>query len=123
VLQITPSPINFGMIEQGRTNPGAIPITITNNNVSVPSSQRFSDILPTDWFYNYVQSAVASNLLNGVGNGELAPNLDITREQMGLISYRYIDDTVDEVMDRNYVPQNTANRAEMTAVMLRLLEI
>jgi len=154
-----------------------------NNNVQTSVPQQFTDVSSADWFYAYVQSAVASGLLNGVGNGEFAPNaattramfvtvlwrlagnpngyndgdfsdvandswysqaiawaaangivngvgnsyfapnLNITREQMGLILYRYIGDAVDMVMDRNYVPQNTATRAEMAAVMLRLAEM
>jgi len=154
----------------------------TNNNAQPPAVQQFTDVSPNDWFYAYVQSAVASGLLNGVGNGEFAPhaattramfvtvlwrlagspngynggdfsdvvndswysdaiawaavneivsgvgngefapNLNITREQMGLILYRYVGELVDEIMDRNYAPQNTATRAEMAAVMLRLSE-
>ncbi|MCL2838140.1 MAG: BspA family leucine-rich repeat surface protein [Oscillospiraceae bacterium] len=153
-----------------------------NNNVAAPQTQQFTDVSPNDWFFDYVESAVASGLLNGVGNGEFAPNvsttramfvtvlwrlagspngynggnfsdvadgnwyseaiawaaangivtgvgngyfapnLNITREQMGLILYRYVGDLADEIMDRNYVPQNTATRAEMAAVMLRLSE-
>jgi len=154
-----------------------------NNNAPTPMPQQFTDVSPSDWFAPYVLQAVSSGLLNGVGNGEFAPNAattramfvtvlwrlagspngynggdfsdvandswysqaiawaaangivsgvgngyfapntNITREQMGIILYRYIGDAVDAVMDRNYVPQNTATRAEMAAVMLRLLEI
>ena len=291
-LQITPSPINFGTIQQGQSNPGAIPITITNvgeteltlnplpnvvgftfgnlpnpvlepgqsrtisvnvnanlpvgthnttatittvegasatvelrfvvtapqnnnnnnlsnnnpnwnnnrpsgnvftrppvtnsnnntanNNSQMPVERTFTDVSPSDWFAPYVLQAVSSGLLNGVGNGEFAPNaappramfvtvlwrlagspngynggnfsdvvndnwysqaiawavangivtgvgngyfapdLNITREQMGIILYRYVGDAVDAVMDRNYVPQNTATRAEMAAIVLRL---
>jgi len=288
-LQITPSPVNFGTIEHGRPNPGAIPITITNtgdtelkllplpqvpgftfgnlpnpvlqpeqsrtvsvnvnanlpvgthnttatittiegasatvelrftvtapqnnnnnnnnqgswnnnrpsgnvftrssmssnnntanNNSQMPVERTFTDVSPNDWFAPYVSQAVSSGLLNGVGNGEFAPNVattramfvtvlwrlagspngynggdfsdvandswysqaiawaeangivsgvgngyfapnvEITREQMGLILYRYVGDAVDAVMDRSYVPQNTATRAEMAAVILRL---
>jgi len=153
--------------------------TPSSNNVTTPAAQSFIDVSSSDWFYNYVRVAVASGLLNAVGNGEFAPNMpttramfvtvlwrlagepngysnnsfsdvngdwysqavawasanglvngigngyfapnvNITREQMGLILERFVGDLVDMVMDREYVPQNTVTRAEMAAVMLRL---
>jgi len=83
----------------------------------------FDDVSRYTWYSQAVSWANSYGIVSGVGNGEFVPNANITREQMGLILERYVGELVDEIMDRNYAPQNTATRAEMAAVMLRLADI
>ena len=79
-----------------------------------------SDVSCDNWYSDAIDWAANRGLVAGIGNGYFAPSAEITREQMAIILYRFVGDLVDEIMDRNYVPLNTATRAEMAAVMLRL---
>jgi len=72
------------------------------------------------WARGYVAAMADRGIVNGVGDNMFAPNSPITREQIGLILYRSLGDLVDTVMDRDYVPQNTATRAEVAAILTRL---
>lgn len=42
---------------------------------------KFTDVRPTDWFYEAMSQAVAAGLFNGMDNNTLMPNSPITREQ------------------------------------------
>jgi hypothetical protein len=46
------------------------------------TSTSFTDITPSDWCYNSVNTAVYAGMVSGMGNGLFAPNAPITREQM-----------------------------------------
>jgi len=99
-------------------------ITVLWRLAGVPngySENSFTDV-NGGWYSDAVDWAVENGVVNGVGNGYFAPNSEITREQMGIILYRYVGGLVDVVMDRNYAPLNTVTRAEIAAVMKRLFE-
>lgn len=49
------------------------------------SSIMFNDVKESDWFYNYVNIAVNSNLIAGRSDGTFAPNSPITRQDMAVI--------------------------------------
>ncbi len=45
------------------------------------TASEFSDVKTTDWYAGVIAAAVKANLVNGVGEGEFAPNKTITREE------------------------------------------
>jgi hypothetical protein len=55
-----------------------------------PAVPTFSDVLPSDPYYAYVEGAVAAELTGGVGGGKFAPNAQITREQAVAIIARWL---------------------------------
>lgn len=72
------------------------------------------------WAFGYIASLGHAGIVGGVGDNMFAPDILITREQIGLILYRTFGDLVDAIMDREYVPQNTATRGEIAAILTRL---
>ena len=48
----------------------------------------FSDVKKENWFYEYVNSAFSSGIVNGKGNGRFAPNDGITREEAAVMLER-----------------------------------
>jgi uncharacterized protein with FMN-binding domain len=61
----------------------------TDSNQSL--SLHYSDLEQHNWFYNALSTAVAYDLLTGYGNGLLAPNATITREEMAAMTLRAYD--------------------------------
>ena len=57
--------------------------TIIVNGLCLPmkNGKEFKDVLSTDWFYNYISTAYAYGIINGVSDAEFNPNGTITREQ------------------------------------------
>lgn len=53
----------------------------------VPS---FTDITPSDWYYNYVGSSEAHEIVEGYPDGSFKPNDVITKEQMIAIAGRWL---------------------------------
>lgn len=51
------------------------------------SLSDFSDVNPSDWYYDALQKAVAMGILSG-NNGKLNPNAPITREEVCAVLYR-----------------------------------
>lgn len=50
----------------------------------------YSDVASDAWYYNAVQWATAEDIAGGYGDGIYGPEDDITREQMALMLYRYV---------------------------------
>lgn len=54
-----------------------------------PDPVRFNDVKQRDWFCDAVNYAVANGLMNGVGNGNFAPNDPMTRAMLVTVLWRY----------------------------------
>lgn len=52
-------------------------------------TNNFSDVLFGEWYENAAAWASANGISNGVGNGKFAPDLNVTREQLVVMLYRY----------------------------------
>lgn len=44
------------------------------------ASTTFSDVKPSDWYYEAINKCVNAGIMNGVGDGLMAPNAPLTRE-------------------------------------------
>ncbi len=51
-------------------------------------TETFSDVSFEDWFYYYIDGAVAAGYMSGCGDGTMRPNDYITREEASSIVYR-----------------------------------
>lgn len=49
---------------------------------------KFWDVSPTDWYYEYVAIAEARGIVNGLGNGSFGVGSTITRQDMAAMTYR-----------------------------------
>lgn len=50
----------------------------------------FKDVQTEDWYADYVNWAVAKGIISGCGNGTFAPNDVVTREQMAVMTDKFI---------------------------------
>jgi len=50
--------------------------------VSPPSGQTFTDVPPSNPFYQYIEALAASGITGGCGGGNFCPNNPVTRAQM-----------------------------------------
>ena len=53
--------------------------------------EQFTDVSESDWFHDPVVFAIENGLMNGVGNGQFAPNGSVTRGMLVTILYRAVD--------------------------------
>ncbi len=60
---------------------------------STKTTQTFTDVLTSDWYFGYVEAAAEKGIVLGISDTEFAPNAPITREQMAAMMYRAINAT------------------------------
>ena len=59
----------------------------------------FKDVKPGSWYAGFVAWAKGNGIVNGIGDGFFAPEMNITREQIVVILYRYAKFTGMDVSD------------------------
>jgi len=59
-----------------------------SSSANAISIDEITDVSKNDWYYDGVKYALDNKLMNGVGGGEFAPNLDLSREMLITILYR-----------------------------------
>ncbi len=52
---------------------------------------RFSDVLPYEWYASYVAWGVSHGIVNGISESEFAPAANITRQDMSVMLSRYLE--------------------------------
>lgn len=70
----------------------AMLVTVLWRMAGAPDSDGetdFSDVSAADWYAPAVRWAADSGVVSGVGDGQFAPNLTVTREQIAVILHRY----------------------------------
>ena len=75
---------------------GTYTFTMPNGQVKVevtfveatPEPLPFTDVAETDWFHDAVRYVYDNGLMDGVGDGQFAPNATTTRAQLVTILYR-----------------------------------
>ena len=60
-----------------------------DGNPAVSGSERFSDVVASEWYYNAVQWASSIGITSGVGDGRFVPTRPITRQEMAVALYNY----------------------------------
>ena len=69
-------------------------VTVLGNQAKVEGTaygSRFSDVKPSDYYTPFVEWAAGNGIVSGTGNGKFSPNESVTREQMAVILYRYVE--------------------------------
>ncbi|GAX90279.1 S-layer homology domain-containing protein [Effusibacillus lacus] len=56
--------------------------------------QEFSDVKPEHWHYDFIRTASSHGLINGIGEGQFAPDRNITRAEIAKIVVRAFEQTV-----------------------------
>jgi uncharacterized repeat protein (TIGR02543 family) len=56
---------------------------------AIAYNNPFTDVPDSEWYADAVKWAAGNGIVNGIGNGLFAPGVEITREQMATILYRY----------------------------------
>lgn len=57
----------------------------------------FSDVNSDDWFYPYVSSAVAENIVQGMGDGRFGSGTEVSRQDAAVMVYRCAKEFLSEV--------------------------
>ena len=63
-------------------------VVVTFKEVSAVTVEQFSDVKPTDWFYDSVKDIVEQGLMNGTGETTFAPSLTTSRAMIATILWR-----------------------------------
>lgn len=72
-----------------------------------PSQPSFTDVPSDLWAYRYVETAVAAGIVNGVGEGQFAPNREINRSEIAVMIGRAMNlppGTVNQFSDASEIP-------------------
>ena len=56
---------------------------------TVTGGSEFTDVAEGQWYADAVTWAAANGIVNGIGETEFAPSMEITREQLATMIYRY----------------------------------
>lgn len=84
------------------------------------SISPFADVPSGEWYSTAVAWAAGNGIVNGVGGDLFAPNVEITREQMAAILYRYEQCSgkrpPSSMTDRKFADWNSTNEYAKTAV-------
>ena len=68
-------------------------VTVLGNQAKVDGTayhSSFSDVKPSDYYAPFVEWAAGNGIVSGTGGRRFSPNESITREQMAVILYRYV---------------------------------
>jgi hypothetical protein len=60
-------------------------------DLSQYTTSRFSDVPVAQWYTSAVEWAADMGIVTGIGNNMFAPNANVTREQMAVMLYNYIN--------------------------------
>lgn len=56
---------------------------------STGAGSTFADVAPGMWYEAGIKWGSATGIVNGMGNGTFAPNVNVSREQLAVMLYRY----------------------------------
>ena len=60
-------------------------------DISKYTTCEFGDVPDGEWYTVYTQWAFETGLVAGTGNGNFSPNVPITRQEMAVIFYKYVE--------------------------------
>lgn len=63
-------------------------VVVTFKEVPTVTVEQFTDVKPTDWFYDSVKTIVEQGLMNGTGETTFAPTTDTSRAMIATILWR-----------------------------------
>ena len=66
---------------------GKVKIEVTYKRIETPWNNPFSDVSEGDWYYEAVRFVQEQGLMNGIGNGNFAPNAQLSRAQLAQILF------------------------------------
>ena len=66
---------------------GKVTIEVTYKPVETPWNNPFADVSEGDWYYEAVRFVQERGLMNGIGNGNFAPNAQLSRAQLAQILF------------------------------------
>ena len=64
-------------------------------NASDSQTNPFTDVAPGAWYAPYITWAYNNNVVDGVGGNRFAPGVNVTREQLAAMFFRYADRMTD----------------------------
>ena len=91
-----------------------VKILVTAFDVEINDVQgsKFSDVLPGAWYEEYINAAVNTKVINGIGNSMFGIGQSITRQDLAVMAYRFAiyagcefenSASIDSFVDRNAI--------------------
>ena len=68
------------------------------------TGNTFSDVIPGEWYEAGIRWSSGQGIVNGIGDGLFAPQMNVTREQLAVMLYRYAEE---------YLKANTQVRGDL----------
>ncbi len=83
--------VGEGLFKPDQVVNRAVIVTVLHRIEGEPkiANNAFYDVLEGSWYYNSVSWAFENNIVNGMGNGLFSPEVELTKEQIIAIIYRY----------------------------------
>ncbi len=66
---------------------GKVTIEVSYKPIETPWNNPFADVSENDWYYEAVRFVQERGLMNGIGNGNFAPNAQLSRAQLAQILF------------------------------------
>jgi len=85
-LQITVAPNNTGAARSGTVSIGGQTVSFLEDF----TTQIFSDVVPTDYYFDAVDLMATYGITSGCGNGDYCPEEDVTRADMAIFIVRTV---------------------------------
>lgn len=82
-------PLNRSQLAQVLWTVAGHPVLWSVESSQAAKTADFTDVLPTDWFYQAVIWCQQEGLMTGYENGTFLPNAPLTREQLASVLQRY----------------------------------
>lgn len=87
---------------------------LANADVLSYKQSNFTDVKSDAYYMGYIEWANKSNIINGTGNGNFAPDQSITREQMAVIMQNYAK-TIGFALPKVHTENTFADSAKLSA--------
>lgn len=93
---------------------------ILGDKEAAGSSKMFSDVNNSDWYFDYIDKASKHSIINGYEDNTFKPNNSITRAEMAVMIYRYMNMNTTA---KSKFPDVTGHWAERYIAVLENLHI
>jgi hypothetical protein len=85
-----PDPLAIDLDPKDEYNINVSELTVPANcELVVNGGGQFSDVAESSWYYQAVNWAAANGVVSGISENSFAPDMNLTREQLVTLLYRY----------------------------------
>lgn len=88
-----------------------------------PTTPTFTDVQPgKHWAYANIETLYAQGMISGVGQGRFAPDVPITREQLGFLVKKAMPEVYDQAFAKTPRDRQNLQRRELSRVLYEVMK-